>query len=611
MSIEKREFYTITKLNEDEKRQLLYKYLNIKPMVCSCNDFMLILKPNGTVELVGEESHEGIDLTEWKGIKKICSGKRHIVGLKLDGSVVAVGNNEFHQCDVSDWKNIVDIFADFNCTIGLKADNNTLIMGQIGNDLAEDKLSDDKLEQKLNGLIEKANLSRINAMLEQQEENNRKTEHNIIELYGNMQSMLSEITEMYDKMKKLTPPKSIPESSKPVPKLTKPISEPPILPVLKKEPIPKPTPNPVPPKQQSNSIKSLKSVCSLIKEREDRIAELREQLESCNKKIIDGNKIDSGITHEEIQNLRMEIDRTKNKIRSLEDEKEKFIIMKNNIMDEIRKAEIAKRKSVYLSAGTYHTLRLFENKRTVVSAGKNDDGQCNVGNWENIVAVSAGHCHSVGLMIDGTVVAVGANEHGQCNVEDWKNIIAISAGHYHTVGLQEDGTVVAVGRNEDGQCNVEDWKNVTEVSAGRYHSVGLKLDGTVYATGRNEDGQCDVEDWTDIVAVSAGHYHTVGLKFDGTVVATGRNEDGQCNVDDWRDISAISAGGWHSIGLKFDGTVVAIGYNSDGRCDVDNWNDIVTLSAGNWYTVGMKSDGTILAVGDNEFGQCDLANYSS
>ena len=608
MPIEKREFYTITKLNEEEKRQLLYKYLNIKPMVCSCNDFMLMLKPNGTVELVGKANHDKIDLSEWHGIKKICSGKRHIVGLKLDGSVVAVGDNEFHQCDVSDWKNIVDIFADFNCTVGLTADNHTLIMGQIGRDLVEDKLLDDRLEKKLNSLIEKADLSRINELLERQEANNRKTEHDITELYGNMQSMLAEITKMYDEMKRLASPECIPEP--PIPAHNS-----------KPEPIPKPVPNPItapdskpiPPKQEPdpNLIKSLKSVCSLIKEREDRIAELRERLESCNKKIIDGNKIDSGITPKEIQDLRMETNRTQNKIRSLKDEKEEFIVMKNNIMDQIRKSEIAKWKVVYLSAGTYHTLRLFEEKGTVIAAGKTDDGQCNVGDWENIVSISAGHCHSVGLMIDGTVVAVGANEHGQCNVEDWKNIVSVSAGHYHTVGLHDDGTVVAVGRNEDDQCDVEDWQDVTAVSAGRYHSVGLKRDGTVYATGRNEDGQCDVEDWTDIVAVSAGHYHTVGLKFDGTVVATGRNEDGQCNVDDWRDISAISAGGWHSIGVKFDGTVVAIGYNSDGRCDVDNWNDIVTLSAGNWYTVGMKSDGTILAVGDNEFGQCDLANYSS
>ena len=47
------------------------------------------------------------------------------------------------------------------------------------------------------------------------------------------------------------------------------------------------------------------------------------------------------------------------------------------------------------------------------------------------------------LKKDGTVVAVGWNEDGQCNVSDWKDIVAISAGYDHTVGLKKDGTVVA------------------------------------------------------------------------------------------------------------------------------------------------------------------------
>jgi len=43
------------------------------------------------------------------------------------------------------------------------------------------------------------------------------------------------------------------------------------------------------------------------------------------------------------------------------------------------------------------------------------------------------------------VVAVGSNYHGQCNVGNWTDIIQIAAGGPHTVGLKEDGTVVAVG----------------------------------------------------------------------------------------------------------------------------------------------------------------------
>ena len=51
-------------------------------------------------------------------------------------------------------------------------------------------------------------------------------------------------------------------------------------------------------------------------------------------------------------------------------------------------------------------------------------------------------------------MATGKNDDGQCNVSDWKDIIAVSAGYHHTVGLKADGTVVATGSNSYGQCDV-------------------------------------------------------------------------------------------------------------------------------------------------------------
>ena len=80
----------------------------------------------------------------------------------------------------------------------------------------------------------------------------------------------------------------------------------------------------------------------------------------------------------------------------------------------------------------------------------------------------------------------------------WKDIVAVSAGGSHTVGLKADGTVVAVGVNYYGQCNVSGWKDIVAVSAGRDHTVGLKADGTVVAVGDNDYGKCDVDGWTDI-----------------------------------------------------------------------------------------------------------------
>jgi alpha-tubulin suppressor-like RCC1 family protein len=63
----------------------------------------------------------------------------------------------------------------------------------------------------------------------------------------------------------------------------------------------------------------------------------------------------------------------------------------------------------------------------------------------------------VGLRADGTVVAAGDNDYGQCEVGDWTDIVAVAAGNYHTVGLRSDGTVVAMGMNLVGECEIGDW----------------------------------------------------------------------------------------------------------------------------------------------------------
>lgn len=45
----------------------------------------------------------------------------------------------------------------------------------------------------------------------------------------------------------------------------------------------------------------------------------------------------------------------------------------------------------------------------------------------------------------------GNNNNGQRNANNWRDVIAITAGEFHTVGLKKDGTVIAVGDNSGGQ----------------------------------------------------------------------------------------------------------------------------------------------------------------
>ena len=264
---------------------------------------------------------------------------------------------------------------------------------------------------------------------------------------------------------------------------------------------------------------------------------------------------------------------------------------------------------VAIDAGFRYTVGLKADG-TVLAVGYNDDGQCNVSAWTDITAICSGSYHTVGLKTDGTVVAEGDNNLGQCTVSDWTDITAISAREHHTVGLKADGTVVAVGYNKFDQCDVSGWTDIVAISAGYNYTVGLKADGTVVAVGLNEKGQCDVSDWTDIVAVKATYQRTVGLKADGTVVAVGVNEYGQCDVSDWTDIIAVDATGYHTVGLKANRTVVAVGNNGDGQCDVSAWTDIVAVNAGGWNTVGLKADGTVVIVGGNVDDKCNASNWT-
>lgn len=56
-------------------------------------------------------------------------------------------------------------------------------------------------------------------------------------------------------------------------------------------------------------------------------------------------------------------------------------------------------------------------------------------------SIMAGCRHSVGLKSDGTVMTAGDNKFGKCNVSEWCDIVAIAVGYLHKVGLISDGTI--------------------------------------------------------------------------------------------------------------------------------------------------------------------------
>ena len=260
---------------------------------------------------------------------------------------------------------------------------------------------------------------------------------------------------------------------------------------------------------------------------------------------------------------------------------------------------------------------------TVCATGDNSDGQCNVSEWRDIVAIATGLSHTVGLISDGTVIATGSNGGGRCNVSAWIDIVSIAAGDDATFGVKRDGTVLIAGNNPFEQSVISGWKDIVSITATSAYLLGLKSDGTVCAVGKKDYRKTqtqwweEVAGWKDIVSISASDRHIIGLKKDGTVNATGQHtgEDiDKCfnNTKGWENIVAIATGYSHTIGLLSDGTIVSVG-NIHGFLynDVEKWRDwenIISITVCGGYSFGIKSDGTILIDGEHPE-KYDVSNW--
>ena len=223
--------------------------------------------------------------------------------------------------------------------------------------------------------------------------------------------------------------------------------------------------------------------------------------------------------------------------------------------------------------------------------------------WNDVVSIySVPWNDFLGVKADGEAVYYNT-QYGSQRVQDskWNDLVKVSTGYHHLVGVKQDGTVVAVGENSYGQCDVNEWRDIIDVSASYYHTAGLRADGTVIVTGENDDGRCNTQDWKDIVEIDTSYHNTVGLRADGTVVVAGDNEDGQCNTEDWNNIVAVSSGDGVTLGLKTDGTVVAAGGSAWEENKVEDWTDVVSILAGMCASFGIRKDGTVLSLGYEDY----------
>ncbi|MCU0782392.1 MAG: hypothetical protein MUF04_15030, partial [Akkermansiaceae bacterium] len=204
---------------------------------------------------------------------------------------------------------------------------------------------------------------------------------------------------------------------------------------------------------------------------------------------------------------------------------------------------------------------------------------------KTVVQVAAGNSHCLALCSDGSVAAWGNNSNGQLGngytynsplpvltnlgaVPPDQRVVAVAAGHSHSLALCSDGALLAWGENRYGQLGVQ-------TSGGSNTPVPVDRSGVL--AGRT------------LVALAAGEYSTLVLATDGSMFAWGANWNGNLGngtttsssvpVEVSRDgslagktVKSVAVSGRNSFALASDGSLYAWGASALlGGATADSW----------------------------------------
>ena len=114
---------------------------------------------------------------------------------------------------------------------------------------------------------------------------------------------------------------------------------------------------------------------------------------------------------------------------------------------------------IAVAAGASQTVGVRSDGSVEATGGGYFSGLSRADMMQDIKTAATGTWGTIGIRKDGTIAMVGSLERDTTAavVREWHDVVAITVGDGHVVGLLIDDTVVATGSDAFGQCDVSSW----------------------------------------------------------------------------------------------------------------------------------------------------------
>ena len=204
------------------------------------------------------------------------------------------------------------------------------------------------------------------------------------------------------------------------------------------------------------------------------------------------------------------------------------------------------------------------------------------------------------LYADGTVKVYGDNTYGQCDVGNYSDIVDIAMSASCIYMVNNDGRVTVAGSIESKMKNaIVRWKDIKTIFASERLVIEITNTGEIKVTASIDSSRLNrIKEWNGAKKICLRGRESVALFDDGTVRVFGADKE----AEDWKEITDIAYDGTYIIGLTSQKTIKLAGkarneFLDAGRKEADAWTDIESISCSKTAIAGYDTCGDLLIAG--------------